>query len=104
MGYETLRLYGPASAVVRQSIRDQEFCGYQVKEGDLVMVSSFSLHRMPQYFPDPEKFDPERFSPENSRGRMFTYMPFSVGPRQWCVCSSVCLERLMASFLTACSI
>ena len=32
----------------------------QIKEGQMITVAAFSLHRMEEYYPDPEKFDPER--------------------------------------------
>jgi cytochrome P450 family 9 len=46
------------------------------------MVPVWAIHRNPEYFPDPDKFDPDRFSEEN-KGKIkpFTYMPFGNGPR-----------------------
>lgn len=76
---ESLRKYPPIADNDRRCCED-----YRIPETDLVIpkgtvveMSVMSLHRDPEYFPDPEKFDPERFSYENMRFiRPFTYLPF----------------------------
>ncbi|KAJ3645299.1 hypothetical protein Zmor_022965 [Zophobas morio] len=53
-----------------------------VKEGSSVWLPVFAIHRDPENYPEPDKFDPERFSDENKRTvKPYTYFPFGVGPR-----------------------
>ncbi|XP_026479009.1 cytochrome P450 4C1-like [Ctenocephalides felis] len=57
-------------------------CEHLIPAGCMIQMSLFYLHRDPDHFPDPLKFDPDRFTPEASRGRHpYAYAPFSAGPR-----------------------
>ncbi|KAM7331608.1 hypothetical protein ACRRTK_008316 [Alexandromys fortis] len=79
---ETLRLYTISDRLERVCKQDVEINGVFIPKGAVVMIPIFSLHRDPQYWPEPEEFRPERFSKEN-KGSIdpYVYMPFGNGPR-----------------------
>ena len=80
---ETLRLYPPVWIFSRRAIADDELSEYDVPAGTDVYLSPYVLHRNPEYWPDPERFDPERFGeamPYRKGDR--PYFPFSLGPRR----------------------
>jgi cytochrome P450 len=79
---ETLRLYPPAHTIMRVPLRDLEIEGYRLRKGQPVVLSPYLIHRRPEYFPDPERFDPGRFSPEREKMLpRYAYVPFGAGPR-----------------------
>jgi cytochrome P450 len=82
---ETLRLYPPAWLLHTRVSRSDDTLpsGAHLPAGARVFISPWSLHRNPQWFPDPDRFDPERFSPETQAHRpAFSYLPFGGGGRR----------------------
>jgi cytochrome P450 family 6 len=81
---ESLRKYPPIPAATRKCVKDYQISGTNltIPKGTTVQLPAFSLHRDPEHYPDPDKFDPERFNDENSKARNpFTFLPFAEGPR-----------------------
>jgi cytochrome P450 len=80
---ESMRIYPPAWGFSRQALGDDELGGYRLPRGWLAFLMPYVLHRLPAFWPDPERFDPERFSPARAADRpKFAYLPFGAGPRQ----------------------
>lgn len=88
---ETLRLYPPAWVLLRRAREHVEIDGTPVAVGDVVWLSQWVMHRMPEYFSDPETFLPERFDPTSGRKHPpLAFFPFGAGPR-------LCLGMTFAS-------
>ncbi|MFO7483910.1 cytochrome P450 [Oceanibaculum nanhaiense] len=80
---ETMRLYPPFWTMSRAALADDEVRGYRIPKGATIMLCPYVMHRNPDYWPEPEKFDPYRFTPEASADRpKHAYFPFGTGPRQ----------------------
>ena len=80
---EAMRLYPPAWAIGRLTLKDYEVGGYNVPAKSLVLLSQYVTHRDARFFPDPARFDPERWTPEAKESRpQFSYFPFGGGPRR----------------------
>ena len=79
---ESLRLFPPVYALSRTALSADNIDGYIIPAGSVVVTSQFVMHRHPDYWETPERFNPERFSPQqpNERPR-YVYFPFSRGPR-----------------------
>ncbi|OBT82010.1 hypothetical protein VE02_09912 [Pseudogymnoascus sp. 03VT05] len=59
---ESLRLYAPIpSSQPRVSHSDETIDGYLIPAGTIVSCQSYSLHRNPEVFHDPYKFNPDRW-------------------------------------------
>ncbi|KAJ8303858.1 hypothetical protein KUTeg_017441 [Tegillarca granosa] len=57
---EVLRLWGPAPRINRVAATDITLNGIKIPRGADVTISPVVVHRDPEYWPNPDKFDPER--------------------------------------------
>ncbi|WP_078901282.1 cytochrome P450 [Actinacidiphila yeochonensis] len=97
---ETMRLNPPVWLLPRVAQEPDVIGGYGVPAGADVVVSPYLLHRHPDYWKEPERFDPERFAPGRSTGReRYSYIPFGAGPR-YCVGSSLGLMEAVVVLAT----
>jgi cytochrome P450 len=79
---ETLRLYPAAWAIGREAKADCRIGDYEVPAGTTVYMSSWAVHRNPEYFEDPKAFKPQRWAGDLRRTLpRFAYFPFGGGPR-----------------------
>ncbi|XP_016982470.1 cytochrome P450 4g1 [Drosophila rhopaloa] len=81
---ETLRLYPPVPLIARRLDYDLKLASgpYTVPKGTTVIVLQYCVHRRPDIYPNPTKFDPDNFLPERMANRhYYSFIPFSAGPR-----------------------
>lgn len=81
---EALRLHAPSpGSEPRWSANDEIIDGYTIPRGTIVSISPYTLHRQPQVFEDPLRFDPERWlGPEDQVSeRKKWFWAFSSGAR-----------------------
>ncbi|MGI9508735.1 MAG: cytochrome P450 [Geminicoccaceae bacterium] len=90
---EAMRLYPPAWIIDRNCNRDDEIDGYPIREGSLVLVAPYVIHRHPDFWADAERFDPSRFAKDQGQDRpRHAYFPFGLGPRV-CIGTSFALAE-----------
>jgi cytochrome P450 len=87
---ETLRLYPPVHAILRDCVRPARLSRHDAMPGDTFMISLYALHRNPRLWDDPASFRPERFGGAGPiQGERYRYLPFGAGRH-------VCIGRHLA--------
>lgn len=88
--FEAMRLFPPVWAIPREALVDTEIDGYFVAQGSQVLLFPYLLHRNPEDWQKPDKFDPSRFLRDTGTSMMTIlgrlqkdrmYIPFGFGPR-----------------------
>ena len=77
---ETLRLRPVISLVARHLSAPAEIGGWRLPAGVTVAPSIYLVHRRPDVYPNPERFEPERFLGESPG--TYTWIPFGGGVRR----------------------
>lgn len=91
--FEVLRLHPPLVTLMRHVRKDFTFKGCTIPAGDTIVISPYVAHRIPEIFPDPERFDPHRPEPSS----VFATIPFGGGRRK-CVGNAFALLQVKAIF------
>lgn len=89
---ETLRLYPPVWLIPRRTLNDDVVAGWEIPKNTDLLLSTYTLHRHPDFWADPERFNPSRFF-DSGEGRQVAFMPFGLGARS-CLGASFGLTEL----------
>jgi sterol 14-demethylase len=93
---EVLRLHPPLIILMRKAMQDFSVKGYVIKAGKFVCAAPSVTHRIPDLFPEPDRFDPDRYSPERAEDRdLFGWQAFG-GGRHKCSGNAFALFQIKA--------
>ncbi|WP_045225728.1 cytochrome P450 [Methyloterricola oryzae] len=77
---EVLRLHPPLIILMRKVMQDFVAGDYLIKAGKFVCAAPSVTHRIPELFPDPERFDPDRYTPERAEDKdLYAWQAFGGG-------------------------
>lgn len=90
---ESMRLFPPAWSLMVRRVKEEITLGDTVlPEGSVMLIPMWVVHRDPQIYPDPLRFDPERFEGDwKKRYPRYAFFPFGGGPH-------VCLGAHLSMF------
>ena len=77
---ESLRLWPPAFMSARKAKSDFVYGGHSIKAGSMVVYSAYVTQRMPDLWPEPERFNPDRWI--DLEVDPYAFVPFGGGYRR----------------------
>lgn len=96
---ETLRLHPPLVLLLRVAQEDFELGGHRIPPGTMVGATPRVSNRIPEDFPDPDRFDPGRYIDprQEDLANRWTWIPFGAG-RHRCVGNAFAMMQMKAIF------
>jgi cyclooctat-9-en-7-ol 5-monooxygenase len=77
---EVLRLYPPGALMSRRALVDIDLGGHRIPAGAALFFCAYLLHRRPEIYSEPTRFDPDRWLPERAAEIPHgAFMPFGAG-------------------------
>ncbi|RMF50822.1 MAG: cytochrome P450 [Anaerolineae bacterium] len=97
---ESIRMYSVASFTPRVVAQSFVFRGYRVDAGTRVLIANGLTHYLPEFFPEPDRFDLTRHLPPRKEYRQAgAFTPFSLGPHT-CLGAGTGEAQLMVTLAT----
>ena len=96
---EALRLCPPAYVTGREAVRATTIGGVRLPKRHIVLISMYTTHRDPRFFPEPDAFRPERWLDGlEKRLPRGAFIPFGLGSRK---CIGASFAMMEATLLLA---
>jgi len=76
---ETGRLHPSAEIILRMAVEDVDVGTHVIPKGWLVFLSPAVAHRLPEYFPEPDRYDPPRFDAGRAEDRKHRFALIGFG-------------------------
>jgi len=91
---EGMRMYPPAWLTDRVAIQEDNYQGFNIKKGTLVIPFFYGAHHDSSLWAKPEQFDPNRFKEKKQEA----YFPFGAGPRM-CIGNNFAIMEMQIAIL-----
>jgi sterol 14-demethylase len=94
---EAERMHPPLTLLMRRVLRELVVGDHVVPAGDIALVSPAAAHRLPEVFPDSDRYDPDRFAPGRQEDRKHRHALIGFGGgHHRCIGSTFAYQQVKA--------